>query len=59
MKYMKAMVEVIDLGEEEILTSSVGCTTTAFQTEDNCNHGNHKTKYSGCEDNGHMNHGGQ
>ena len=59
MKYMKAMVEVIDLGEEEILTSSVGCDTDGYRIQDNCNHGNHKTKFSECGSNGQMNHGGQ
>ena len=58
MKFQKAMVRFIDLGEEEILTSS-GCTTTGFSTEDSCTGGNHKGKYSECTSNGHMNHGGQ
>ena len=58
MKYAKAMVTIIDLGEEEILTES-GCTTSGFQIEDNCTGGNHQGKISNCKSNGHKNHGGQ
>ena len=59
MEYVKATVNVIDMNEEDIIISSGGCTTTANQTEDTCTGGNHSDKYSGCENNGHQNHGGQ
>ncbi len=51
MKYEKAMVTIIDLGEEEILTASGcmdagqrfgdSCNTKSFKKQGNCNnHGN-------------------
>ena len=59
MEYVKATATVIDMNEEDIITTSGGCTTSANQTEDNCTGGNHQDKYSGCTNNGHQNHGGQ
>ena len=59
MKYMKAMVELIDLGEEEILTASGGCTEAAFIAGDACGAQNHHDKYYNCTNNGHLCHGGQ
>lgn len=59
MKYMKAMVEVIDLGEEEILTASGGCTTSGFIAGDSCDSQNQHDKFYNCHNNGHLNHGGQ
>ncbi len=58
MTFEKANVTRIEVEEEDIITAS-GCTTSANQIEDNCTGGNHKTKYSECTNNGHMNHGGQ
>ena len=53
MKYEKAVVTMIDLGEEEIIRCS-GCMTENYTTEDNCTGGNHKGKYSECTNNGHQ-----
>ena len=58
MKYEKAKVTIIDLGEDEIIRCS-GCTTTGFQNQDTCTGGNHKDKFSGCTNTGHRDHGGQ
>ena len=58
MKYEKATVTIIEVSEEDIITTS-GCTTSGFMTEDSCSGGNHRGKYSDCTTNGHMNHGGQ
>ena len=58
MKFQKAMVRIIDLGEEEILTSS-GCTTSGFIAGDNCDSQNHYDKFADCTNDGHMFHGGQ
>ncbi len=55
MKYEKATAIIIDLGEEDIITASSGCTTVIYQTEDTCTGGNHKGKYSECTNNGHRN----
>ena len=48
MKYEKAVVTMIDLGEDQIISTSGGisdeCDTTASKWMDNCNNTNHKTK---------------
>ena len=54
MKYQKATVAIIDLGEEEVIRCS-GCSTEVFNYEDKCTAGNHKTKYSQCTKGGHLN----
>ena len=59
MKFEKATANLIDLGEEEIVTTSGGCTTSAFIAGDKCGSQNHHDKYYNCTSNGHMNHGGQ
>ena len=58
MTFEKAEVTRIEMDEEDIIVAS-GCTTSGYMTEDSCTGGNHKGKYSECDTNGHMYHGGQ
>lgn len=53
MRYVKAQAIVIEMNEEDIITTSGGCVTANFQTEDSCTGGNHKGKYSECANYGH------
>ncbi len=52
MKYEKAMVTIIDLGEEEILTAS-GCMDAGQQFGDSCTNGGFKNQ-GGCTNKGNQ-----
>ena len=65
MKFEKAMVTIIDLGEEDILTMSgyecntlgsayASCEDQGYKEAAKCNHGNHVTKGL-CNEGGHLN----
>lgn len=58
MKYERAKVTIIDLGEDEILTAS-GCQTSGFIAGENCGSQSQYDKFANCTNNGHLNHGGQ
>ena len=54
MKYEKAVVTLINLGENDIITASGGCDNTASQFaddwQDNCGNKSHQ---SGCDNKAH------
>ena len=58
MKYEKAMVTIIDLGEDEVIRCS-GCSTSGFIAGEKCGNESQYNKFANCTNNGHLNHGGQ
>ena len=65
MKFEKALVTIINLEGTDILTESTGiidspgCTTSGFIAGDMCGDQSQHDKFYNCNNNGHINHGGQ